>query len=88
MMLSDLPYDEDIEDYSFDWPTDKNKLIDALKYRSKMTQISGITSSNLNIIKQRLADGQIPTIGTNSGGWETANITGQKSHGETIIVRG
>ncbi len=84
MKKVDLPYNNTLATYSFDWPTDRDKMIEALEYRATMFHVSATTEAKINVVKSHLANGKIATLYTCTAGWEY----GTTNTNESIIVRG
>ena len=84
MKLSDYPHNN--SNYSLEWATNENKLIEALDYRSTAAQIvvNSTSSPNLEAVKSMIANGHIAVISTNPNGrrW------GRTSANEWCVVRG
>ncbi len=85
MTLADLPYYEALGNYNFNWPTNVQKMLDALQYRASSNVISVLESSNdLQGIKTKIASGKVAVVHTFAYDWKTAT----NSDGEEFIVRG
>lgn len=85
MKLVDLPYETSATNYSYDWPTNTDKMIEALDYRLKnYSSITCTTSNEVNNIKAQIANGKIGVIQTNITNW---NIE-PNSDGQYVAVRG
>lgn len=86
MQLKDLPYYSSLEQYSFDWPTNVEKMLDALHYRADYESkfVGSTSSSDFTRIKQKIADGHIAVVTTDIENWKTA----KNSSGEYFVVTG
>ncbi len=88
MKWCDFEYNESADQYSYAWPSDQEKMIDALNYRATSSYIdipSQSSNFNINAIKHLIAvEHKVATVSTNVTGW-TLSTT---NTGENIIVRG
>lgn len=87
MLMSDMPYQLEISNYSFEWSTDVNKMLNALQYRISWDTLSTPTDSpsdfDIESIKQRIANGHVAVVHTDASGWTIEKNAG----GEEFIVR-
>lgn len=85
MTLQDYPHNN--TNYSFAWPTDEGKLVEALEYRAKSStlNVSSTSSTNFDAVKAMISNGHIGVIWINPTnsflGWGTT------SSGDVCIVR-
>ena len=78
MTLSDLPYIKTKSNYSFDWPTNEEKLLEALHYRCDPQSFSVTSSKQINLVKNKLYSGHVLTFHTYAYGWnEETNSSGE-----------
>lgn len=84
MKLKDFPHPENLNQYSFSWSTETQKMVDALRYRAKPNSVNCESSTNLDNINEMLSKGKIGVIWTDPDGWIKRSTT----DGESIIVRG
>ena len=81
LKLVDYPYDA--TNYNYNWCTDVEKMTEALEYRVERTSEKVYSSDDIDIIKARLANGEVATAYTSTSGW----IVKDTSNGEKIIVQ-
>ncbi|MGN1403406.1 MAG: C1 family peptidase [Ruminococcus sp.] len=86
MTLADMPYYEDLSTYSFAWPTNIKKMLNALHYRAKSSTIITPSSSSayMTRIKQKIASGHVAVVHTDAYGW----LIKTNADGEKFVVRG
>lgn len=84
MKLADFPCGTDPATYSYNWSTDDDKMIEALNYRAKeQDPIYVYNSYSINSIKEKISNGELPLIWTDSAGW----IIRQNANNEYMVIR-
>lgn len=83
MKLVDFPCATNPANYSYNWSTDDDKMIEALNYRANEQSIVVSNSSSINSIKEKIANGELPVVWTDPDGW----IIKQNENNEHMIIR-
>ena len=84
MTLEDMPYYGTSSEYSFDWSTDIQGMLDALQYRANCYYVTTTSAKNsLSLIKSKIRAGYVLTGITDAYGWEIET----NSDGDDVIVR-
>lgn len=83
MKLVDYPHPTNYSQYSFNWSTDIPKMIDALEYRTTVETYRLADTSSLDMVKERIANGNVAVVWTNLYGWAVR----ENDSGENVIVR-
>lgn len=83
MKLADFPYDNN--NYSYEWPDNEEKIIEALNYRptSSYINVESTLSPGFEAVKSMIAQGNVAVITTNISGYKW----GKTSSGEWCVVR-
>ena len=85
MYLTDYPHTQYLSDYSFAWPTDLEKMRNALEYRAtySVCNVSEFDSEYIDDAKEIISSGKIGVILTDPLGWDIeTNVDNQK-----VVVR-
>ncbi len=83
MLWNDMPHSATSSStYSFALPTDLTKMTEALHYRAGIKTCDATSTSNINAIKQQLADGHVAVVRTNSSSW----VIEKNDDGEYFIL--
>lgn len=84
MKLADYTHPTLLSSYSFEWSSNTQKMVDALRYRVNRYYVYCSSSYDLYNVKNQLSNGKVGVIWTNSSGWTTTNTT----TGDSIIIKG
>lgn len=88
LTLNDFPYLNSYNQYTYEWCSNQQKLINALEYRVSRAYSKGVSSandtSNLNYVKNMISSGHVGVIWVDAKRWEIK----RNSDGEYAVVQG